>query len=72
MSSDLDEQLTRTLARAAEDAPMPGYDPVSEVRSRQRRRRRRRAGIAAACAVALATVTVLTGVRLAVPQPDPV
>lgn len=71
MSSDLDEQLTRTLARAAEDAPMPGYDPVSEVRSRQRRRRRRRAGIAAACAVALATVTVLTGVRLAVPQPDP-
>lgn len=71
MSSDLDEQLTRTLARAAEDAPMPGYDPVSEVRGRQRRRRRRRAGVAAVCAVAVATVAVLTGVRLAVPPPDP-
>ncbi|MGC1213764.1 MAG: hypothetical protein WA890_21165 [Micromonospora sp.] len=71
MSSDLEEQLTQTLARAAEDAPVPGYDPVTFVRGRQRRRRRRRAGIAAACAVAVATTAVLTGVRLAVPQPDP-
>ncbi|MGC3862222.1 hypothetical protein ACPSM1_18745 [Micromonospora chersina] len=71
MSNDLEEHLTRTLARAAEEAPVPGYDPVDAVRGRQRRRRRRRAALAAACAVVVAAVGVATGVRTAVPPPDP-
>ncbi len=71
MTSDLEERLTRALARAAEDAPLPAGDPVGAVRRRQRRRRRRRAGAAAACAVAVATAAVLTGTRLAAPAPPP-
>ncbi|WP_319460477.1 hypothetical protein [Micromonospora sp. RTP1Z1] len=71
MSNDIEERLTRTLAWAAEDVPVPGYDPVDAVRGRQRRRRRRRAILAAACAVVVAAVGVVTGVRMAVPPPDP-
>ncbi|MCW3813179.1 hypothetical protein ONA91_01730 [Micromonospora sp. DR5-3] len=70
MISELEEHLTRTLASAADEAPVPAYDPVGAVRGRQRRRRHRRAGLAAACAVALVAGSVLTGVRLAAPEPD--
>src|SRR5688572_29807322 len=56
MSSNLEDRLTSTLARAADEAPLPATDPLDAVRGRQRRRRRHRATLAAACAVAVVAV----------------
>lgn len=71
MTSSLEEHLTRTLAAAADEAPLPAYDPVGAVRGLQRRRRRQRTALAAACTVALTAGSVVAGVRLAAPDPDP-
>jgi hypothetical protein len=71
MNDQLEPELSRTLAGAAEGAPRPGPGLVAAVRHRRRRRRQRRAVVvAAACAVGL----VATGATVALRpdrRPDP-
>jgi len=69
MTGQLERELERTLAGAAEGAPQPGPGLVAAVRSRRRRRRQRRAVVlAAACAMAVA----VTGAAVTFgPDPGP-
>jgi hypothetical protein len=67
MTGQLERELERTLAGAAEGAPRPGPGLVAAVRYRRRRRRHRRAMVVAgACAVALVAMGATVVLR---PEP---
>jgi hypothetical protein len=69
MNGQLERELSRTLAGAAEGAPQPGPGLVAAVRNRRRRRRQRRAMmVAGSCAVVLATAGATVVLR---PDPRP-
>jgi hypothetical protein len=69
MTSQLEEELTRTLTGAADGAPPPGDDFLAGVRGHQRRRRNHRAAAVAACAIVITTVGTMTAVSLNTPAP---
>ncbi|MEJ3742891.1 hypothetical protein WEI85_06350 [Actinomycetes bacterium KLBMP 9797] len=65
MSNQLEADLVRTMADAADDAPLPGEDFLVGVRHRQRIRRRRHAAAVVAGVAVLALAGGATVVRLA-------
>jgi hypothetical protein len=69
VNTDLERDLTDTLARAADRAPAPDRGFIDAVRHRQRTRTRRRTTALAACATALMIIAGLGAVRLAT-SPD--
>jgi hypothetical protein len=68
MTGQLERELERMLAGAAEGAPQPGPGLAAAVRVRRRRRRQRRAVVLGSVVVAVATVA--TGATVAL-RPDP-
>jgi hypothetical protein len=64
MTTDLERELTRTLAGAAWQAPEPGEGFVVGVRKRRRARKRRQLAALASCAVVLAVGSGMVAVRL--------
>lgn len=71
MTSQLEDELSRTLTGAAAGAPPPGEEFLAGVRGRQRRRRNNRIIAGAACAVAITTVGAVTAVNLNTQAPAP-